>query len=97
MEAELSRVGNSCKLMKIRVWREKKALPLLRTGKKMMLLLSPRKRGQQHMTTSPMDTTSSGCHEQHTRRGDRGDKDLDEAGDINVLRIQRMESCGTTF
>lgn len=40
---------------------------------------------------------STWCHKQHTGRGDRGGKDLGEAGDINVLRIQTMESCGTTF
>lgn len=100
-QAEFSRVGNSCKLMKTRVWRKEKALPLLITGRN--IIFSKKKRPAAHESQHHelprliLNLPSSWCHEQHTRRGDRGDKDLGEAGDINVLRIQRTESCGTTF
>lgn len=100
-EAEFSRAGNSCKLTKTRFWREEKALPLLRTGRKIIFCKKKRPaahKSQHHgLPRLILNLPSTWCHEQHTRREDRGDKDLGEVGDINVLRIQRMESCGTTF
>lgn len=102
--------------MKTRVWGEETALRLLRTDRKMMLLLSNKKgagapqyrqRGLPRLV--PVAAPARGGqgptqgHGQHASELGHAAEETEVlttsggAGDIGVLRTQRMESCGPAF
>lgn len=90
------RVGNSCKLMKTRVFIRKNCF-CQEQAVNYAAPLSKKKRPTAHEyqhQAHPKPLQHTWCHKQHTGGGD---KDLGEAGDINVLRTQRMEISRTPF